>query len=53
MNQSPYIRPELSLMRFTLRDVIMNSPEYISSNTNGDGFDDPILPDPDDDILWA
>ena len=48
-----YIRPELSLKRFTLRDVILTSPEELSSNINGDDTPSSILePDPDDEILW-
>ncbi|MBQ3285548.1 MAG: hypothetical protein IJH40_07905 [Ruminococcus sp.] len=45
-----YIRPELSLKRFTLRDVILTSPEDISSHINGDDIpSDPIIdPDPID-----
>lgn len=49
-----YICPELSLKRFTLRDVILTSPEELSSNINGDDTpSNPIIdPDPDDEILW-
>lgn len=54
MKKKEYMLPELSLMRFTLRDVILTSPENISSNLNGDDTpSNPIIdPDPDDPILW-
>lgn len=49
-----YIRPELSLKRFTLRDVILTSPEDLSSYLDGgDTPSNPIMdPDPDDEISW-
>lgn len=52
MHKKEYMTPELSLMRFTLRDVILTSPENISSNLNGDDPPDPIIDDPGDDIIW-
>ena len=54
MKKKEYVCPELSVMRFTLRDVILTSPENISGNLNGDDpIDNPIIdPDPDDPINW-
>ena len=55
MHKKEYSRPELSLMKFTLKDVILTSPEYNSSHLDGgDLITDPIIDsDPDDDdILW-
>ena len=49
MQKKEYLRPELSLVRFTLRDVICSSPENLSTHTSGDpGWgDDPIYDDDD------
>ncbi|MBQ3264150.1 MAG: hypothetical protein IJH07_00090 [Ruminococcus sp.] len=53
MHKKEYLRPELSVMLFTLRDVILTSPEDLSSSGTGGSEIDPILPDePDDPIEW-
>lgn len=48
-----YIVPELSITRFTLKNVICTSVENFSSYIDdaGDWGDDPII-DPDDEIIW-
>lgn len=53
MRKKEYIRPELSLMRFTLRDVILTSPEELSSNINGDDVPSNPIIDPDEPIDWG
>lgn len=54
MQKKEYLRPELSLMLFTLRDVILTSPEDLSSHLDGGNTpSNPIIdPDPDDEIIW-
>ncbi len=52
MQKKIYLRPELSLVRFTLRDVILHSPEDLSSGGTGGSEIDPILPNPDEPIEW-
>ena len=52
MKKKEYMRPELKTIRLTLRDVILYSPEELSTHYNGDDLPDPIFDDPDDDILW-
>lgn len=52
MLKKEYSRPELSLVRFTLRDVILSSPEDLSSHGTGGSEIDPILPPDDDPIDW-
>ena len=54
MNKKEYMRPELFLQRFTLKDVILASTEYHNGNGNGDELDNPIIPDPDpgEEIIW-
>lgn len=53
MAKKEYSRPDLLLVRFTLKDVIMSSPEDFNSHIDSSGSDwgDPII-DPDDDIQW-
>lgn len=48
-----YIKPDLEIKTFTLRDTICSSVENFSSYIDGPGDwdDDPII-DPDDDIIW-
>lgn len=51
-HKKEYLHPELLVVKFTLRDVILASPEDISSHvTGGSEIDNPII-DPDDDINW-
>ena len=54
MHKKEYVSPELMLMRFTLKDTICSSPEDYNSHIDGPGDfpQDPILPDPEDDIEW-
>ena len=53
MKKKEYLCPELSVVRFTMRDVILTSPESISSHLDGGDIDpDPII-DPDDPIDWG
>ncbi|MBR1533252.1 MAG: hypothetical protein IJ639_02720 [Ruminococcus sp.] len=52
MNKKEYLRPELSLVRFTLKDVILSSPEDLSSHVTGGSEIDPIIDEPDDPIEW-
>ncbi|MBQ1898424.1 MAG: hypothetical protein II163_04585 [Ruminococcus sp.] len=51
MNKKEYMRPELFLKRFTLKDVILASVENHNEHGNGDELD-PIISDPDDEIEW-
>ncbi len=46
MNKKEYSCPELTLVQFRLQDVILGSPEVISSQINSGGWDPP----PGDDI---
>ena len=48
-----YIKPDLNIIHFQLKDVICTSVENFSSYIDGPGDwgDDPII-DPDDDIIW-
>lgn len=55
MKKKEYKRPELSTVRFSLREVILSSPENLSSYL--DGGDTPSNPiyepdDPDNPVLW-
>lgn len=54
MYKKEYGRPELTVMSFSLRDVIMASPEYYSSylDDSNDDWGDPSLPDSDEQIDW-
>ena len=52
MLKTEYSRPELSVIRFTLRDVILSSPEGLTEYGNGSELPDPIL-DPDEPINWG
>lgn len=56
MHKRIYLNPEFEVIRITIRDVIMASPENFSSVIDGPGDwgDDPPIPDPDPDeeILW-
>ena len=54
MQKKEYMRPELSLKRFTLRDVVLSSPEDLSSHLDGgDIVSNPVIdPDPDEPIEW-
>ena len=39
-------------MRFTLRDVVLASPEDLSSSGTGGSEIDPIIDEPDEPIGW-
>lgn len=53
MQKKEYLRPELSLVHFTLRDVILSSPEDLVSHLDGgDTPSNPIIDDPDEPIEW-
>lgn len=53
MIKKEYRRPELSLVRITLREVILSSVEDLHSHLdNGEVPDNPIIDDPDDPIIW-
>ena len=54
MHKKIYVSPELTTVRLTLRDIVLASPEDISSQIGGNGdWGDPPPPiDPDDDIIW-
>lgn len=52
MQKKEYIIPELSLVRFTLRDTICSSPEGYNEFIDSTGdWDDPIIPE-DPGIDW-
>lgn len=48
-----YIKPELNIISFSLKDTICASPENLSSyiDSSLDDWDDPII-DPSEDINW-
>ena len=41
MNKKEYCCPEFTLVQFRLQDVILGSPEDISSQINSGGWDTP------------
>ena len=48
MNKKEYSCPELTLVQFCLQDVILGSPEDISSQINSGGWDPPPVEDIDE-----
>lgn len=48
-----YVKPELDIISFLLKDTICASPENFSSyiDSSFDDWDDPII-DPSEDIDW-
>ena len=50
MHKKEYSCPELTLVQFRLKDVILSSPEDLSSQINSGGWDLPPEDDPIDEL---
>ena len=51
MRKKEYSCPEITLIHFLIHDVILGSPEYLSTQINTGGWDSPTIDDDDEEEI--